>query len=130
MPYAAYIQAGLPHPKRSDGEGCPLVLMDTAFGGMPDVAWIERLLPKARVVSRSNNRQVQARLCAAGAGVAVLPRALGDATPGLEIVDLGEPAPGRDTWIGYHRDMKRLGRLRALLDLVIARLADTGQRHG
>jgi len=27
--------------------------------------------------------------------------------------------PDRDTWVGYHRDLKRLARLRALLDLVI-----------
>jgi DNA-binding transcriptional LysR family regulator len=120
--YGAYLKAGLPHPVPGDGAGCPLVLMDTAFGGMPDVQWITRMLPKARVVSRSNNRAVQARLCALGTGLAVLPRPLGDATPGIVRVDLGEPPPPRDTWLGYHRDLKRLARLRALLDLVIERL--------
>src|SRR4051794_13601468 len=34
-----------------------------------------------------------------------------------------EEPPGRDTWVGYHRDLRRLARLRALLDLVIERLA-------
>ncbi|MGO8126849.1 LysR family transcriptional regulator, partial [Rhizobium ruizarguesonis] len=48
---------------------------------------------------------------------------LGDSLATIELVDLGEPPPGRDTWVGYHRDMKRLARLRALLDLVIERLA-------
>lgn len=123
IPYGVYIQAGRPHPKPGDGADCPLVLMDTAFGGMPDVAWIERKLPNAHVGSRSNNREVQARLCALGAGVAVLPRPLAEATPGIELVDLGEPPPGRDTFVGYHRDLRRQRRLRALLDLVIARLA-------
>jgi DNA-binding transcriptional LysR family regulator len=122
--YAVYVQAGLPHPAPGDGAGCAMVLMDTAYGGMPDVQWIERMLPGAHVISRSNNRDVQAQLCVRGVGVAVLPRPLGDALPGLEVVDLGEPPPGRHTWLGYHRDMKRLGRLRALLDLVIARLAN------
>ena len=37
-------------------------------------------------------------------------------------IDLGTEPPGRDTWIGYHRDLRRLARLRALLDLVTARL--------
>jgi hypothetical protein len=32
--------------------------------------------------------------------------------------------PGRDVWLGYHRDLKRLARLRALLDVVIERLAN------
>ncbi|TIX92290.1 LysR family transcriptional regulator [Rhizobium sp. P44RR-XXIV] len=122
IPYGVYIRKDEVHPVAGDGAGFRLVLMDTAFGGMPDVAWIEQKLPKASVISRSNNREVQARLCAAGVGVAVLPRPLGDATPGVELVDLGEPPPGRDTWIGYHRDMRRMPRLRALMDLVIDRL--------
>jgi DNA-binding transcriptional LysR family regulator len=96
--------------------------MDTAFGGMPDAVWLSRVLPKARIAARSNNREVQARLCALGRGVAVLPRPLGDAIPEIERINLGEDPPGRDTFVGYHRDLKRLARLRALLELVIARI--------
>jgi hypothetical protein len=40
------------------------------------------------------------------------------------VIDVDEDPPGRDTWVGYHRDLKRLARVRALLDLVIARLAN------
>lgn len=121
--YGVYLKAGLPHPTAGDGAGTPLITMDTAFGGMPDAVWLERTLPNAHIVARSNNRDVQGRLCAAGAGVAVLPRPLGDALAGIERIDLGEPPPGRDTWVGYHRDLRRMARLRALLDLVIERLA-------
>ncbi|HEY4374179.1 MAG TPA: LysR family transcriptional regulator [Burkholderiales bacterium] len=124
IPYGAYLKTGAPRPRAGDGRNTPLVLMDTAFGGMPDVAWIQRLLPQAPVVSRSNNREVQARLCAAGAGLAVLPRPLGEATAGIRRIDFAESPPARTTWLGYHRDLKRQARLRALLDLVIARLAD------
>ncbi len=46
------------------------------------------------------------------------------ATVGIERIDLGDQPPGRDTWIGYHRDLRRLARLRAMLELVIARLAE------
>jgi DNA-binding transcriptional LysR family regulator len=122
--YGAYLQSGSDHPRAGDGRGTPLITMDTAFGGMPDAIWLTRMLPNAHIVSRSNSRDVQARLCAQGAGIAVLPRPLGDACPELELIDLGEPPPGRDTFVGYHRDMKRLARLRALLDLVIERLAN------
>ena len=121
--YGLYIASGGKHPESGDGTGARLITMDEAFGDMPDVAWLRRVLPKAEVAMRSNNREVQARLCVRGAGLAVLPRPLGDATAGLERVDIGEPPPGRDTWIGYHRDLKRLARLRALLDLVVERLA-------
>lgn len=121
--YGLYTGSDRWNPRAGDGAGCPLVLMDTAFGGMPDVAWAMRLLPYATIVARSNSREIQARLCALGAGLAVLPRPLGDATAGLALVDLGEEPPSRDTWLGYHRDLRRLPRLRALVDLVIERLA-------
>ncbi|MBW8789626.1 MAG: LysR family transcriptional regulator [Rhizobium leguminosarum] len=121
--YGLYISRGALHPEAGDGAGACLVTMDEAFGDMPDVGWLQRLLPRAEIVMRSNSRDVQAALCARGAGLAVLPRPLGDSHAAIELVDLGEPPPGRDTWVGYHRDMKRLARLRALLDLVIERLA-------
>ena len=91
---------------------------------MPDAVWLRKVLPNAHVVFRSNNRDVQARMCIAGAGVAVLPRPLGDALIGVTRIDLGEAPPSRDTWVGYHRDLKKLARLRALLDLVVERLGN------
>ena len=121
--YAAYLKKGSARPEAGDGAGTNLITMDTAFGGMPDVAWLSRVLPNARIAMRSNNREVQARLCALGRGIAVLPRPLGDAVPGIARIDLGEDPPGRDTFVGYHRDLRRLARLRALLDLAIARIA-------
>lgn len=123
IPYAVYGPQGASATLEGDGEGIRVVTMDTAFADMPDARWLARRLPKAQVAMRSNNREVQAALCVQGAGLAVLPRPLGDATPGLRRVDVGEQPPGRDTYLGYHRDLRRLARLRALLDLVIERLA-------
>jgi DNA-binding transcriptional LysR family regulator len=120
--YGLYAGPGHAVPEMGDGTGCSLILMDTAFGGMPDVAWVTQALPNAKVSCRSNSREVQARLCRFGAGLAVLPRPLGDSTDGLKRIDLGEQPPSRDTWIGYHRDLKRLPRLRALFDLIADRI--------
>ena len=122
--YALYGPAEAEPPRLGDGSGARVVTMDTAFAEMPDAVWLRRVLPNAEVGFRSNNREAQAQLCAQGAGLAVLPRPLGDATPGIVAFDIGESPPGRDTFIGYHRDLRRLARLRALLDLVIERLAD------
>jgi DNA-binding transcriptional LysR family regulator len=123
--YGVYVKTGSGfRPRQGDGKGTPLITMDSAFGGMADAIWLKRMLPNAHVISRSNNRDVQANLCVEGAGVAVLPRPLGDALTGVERIDLGEQPPGRDTYVGYHRDLKRLARLRALLDLMIERLAN------
>ncbi|CAN7259089.1 LysR family transcriptional regulator [Bosea sp. LjRoot9] len=124
IPYGVYLKTGLEPPRAGDGAGTALISMDTAFGGMPDAVWLKRILPNAHIVSRSNNRDVQAQMCTQGVGVAVLPRPLGDALVGVDRIDLGHPPPGRDTWVGYHRDLKRLPRLRALLDVIIERLAN------
>lgn len=122
--YAVYGRTGHAPVAPGDGSGCRLVLMDTAFGGMPDVGWITRMLPNAVVASRSNSREAQARLCALGVGLAVLPRPVGDATPGIEPIDLGEAPPTRDTWLGYHRDMRRQPRLSRFVELVFKRLSE------
>src|SRR3569623_2132192 len=70
--YGAYIAKGTKRPIPGEGAGLGLVTMDEAFGGMPDVAWLRRTFPKAEIAARSNNRDVQARLCAEGVGIAVL----------------------------------------------------------
>ncbi len=62
-------------------------------------------------------------MCAEGVGLAVLPRPLGDAMPGLRLVRTDSAPPGRDVWVGFHRDLRRLRRLRALVDLCVERLA-------
>jgi DNA-binding transcriptional LysR family regulator len=124
MDYALYGRMDLVAPEPGDGEGFNLVSMDSAFGALPDVEWVKRMLPRARIAFGSNNRGAQARMCAEGGGFAVLPCPLGDATPGLRRVDLGEAPPGRDVWLGYHRDLRRVARLRALLDVTIDALAN------
>jgi len=121
--YGVYTAADYPPPETGDGTGASLLVMNVAFGGMPEVAWLQRMLPNARVAFRSNARAVQARMCLQGSGIAVLPRPLGDAIDSLQLIDLGEEPPARDVWVGYHRDMRRLARLRAFLDRVVSLLA-------
>jgi DNA-binding transcriptional LysR family regulator len=116
--YAVYKQAGADH----DSMG--LILMDTALDHLPDVAWLKTRRPDAPVVFRSNNREAQARMCRMGTGLAVLPRRLADQLEGLEMIDLGEVPPPRDLFFGYHRDLGKLARLRAFIQLVTARLGD------
>jgi DNA-binding transcriptional LysR family regulator len=121
--YRAYVRKGDKRPTAGDGSGFPLITMDEALGSLPDVVWLKKTYPKAEISTRSNNRQVQARLCAEGAGIAVLPMPLAKAYPDLQELRTPEPPPSRDTFVGYHRDLKRLARLRKLLDLVIQRLS-------
>lgn len=120
--YALYRAKGLRAPRFGDGEGSALITLDAAYGDFPDARWLKKVLPKAHVAFTSNSREAQARMCAAGVGFAVLPRPLGDCVAGIVRVDVDPAPPGRDVWVGYHRDLRRLERLRALLDLTIERL--------
>ncbi|WP_404935540.1 LysR family transcriptional regulator [Paraburkholderia sp. DHOC27] len=122
MDYALYGRLDLVAPRAGDGEGFDIISMDSAFGTLPDVEWVKHMLPNARIAFGSNNRGAQARMCAEGGGFAVLPCLLGDSTAGLRRIDLGEAPPGRDVWLGYHRDLRRVARLRALLDITIGAL--------
>jgi DNA-binding transcriptional LysR family regulator len=124
IPYALYGPAGSDRPNLGDGTGARVITMNIDFSEMPDAVWLKRLLPNATVAHRSNNREVQAKLCSNGAGFAVLPRPLGDMTPNIVALDIDDPPPGRDTFVGYHRDSRRLARMRELLSLVIERLAN------
>ena len=118
LPYGAYVASDHPAPVYGDGKGCRLITMDTSTGQFPDIAWLRDSFPRAEVGMRSNNRNVQGHMCAKGGGIAVLPRVVGDQIVGLRRLDLPSQPPGRDIWMGYHRDLKRLNRLRAFIDLV------------
>ncbi|MDC0744735.1 LysR family transcriptional regulator [Polyangium mundeleinium] len=111
-------------PDAHGGEGHAIVTMDRAFDALADVAWLRARFPGAHATVRSNSRDVQAAACVHGAGLAVLPRVIGDALP-LVRLDVGEEPPGRTIWLGYHRDLKGLPRLRALADHVHASVPKT-----
>lgn len=100
-------------PGQGDGAGHALVIMDSGLDQLADVQWLRRRWPAARAALRSNAREAQGIACAQGAGLAVLPSAIGD---GLDLVRLPGDPPGRDIWLGYHQDMKRLRRLRLLVE--------------
>lgn len=106
-----------------DGDGHALVGMDTQFDALADVAWLRRRFPRARFAIRSNSRAVQATACVRGAGLAVLPSLMGQQL-GLTRLEVDEPLPGRDIWLGYHTDLKRLRRLRALVDHLSEAVSD------
>ena len=117
--YGAFASFEVARLLRSDGRDAPrspisLIVMDTAQAGLADVEWLQARLPAAEIGLRSNSRDIQAEACAGGGGVAVLPLTLGDSY-GLELIDLGEPPPTRDVWLGYHGDLRDHPPTRALI---------------
>lgn len=128
MAYGLYRSARHCPPLDLNQSGQPVILMNTAQLHYPDVAWLQATVPHARAVAHSSSRSVQAQLCAQGLGLAVLPRPLGDSLASLTRVETAALPPARDIWMGYHQDLRRSDKLRALADLAGEMLA--GQEEG
>ena len=124
--YAApsYIQrCGAPDFERG-GAGSETVVMD-AIEPVAETFWLNATLPHARTRFRSNNRDGQAAAAAAGAGLVCLPCRLGDVWPGLSRLDTPTPVPTREVWLGMHADTRKVPRVRALADYLVAGLRET-----
>lgn len=80
-----------------------------------DAPWLREMAEEAQVVARTNGREGLAAMAIAGLGLACLPRLIGDAAPGLERLDPPVPAPERRLWLGVHRDVRNLPRVRAAI---------------
>jgi DNA-binding transcriptional LysR family regulator len=116
--YGVYVAANAPEPAFGDGTGFRLITHDTSTGQFPDIAWLMESFPNAMPVMRSNNRNVQARMCRQGVGIAVLPQVVGNQVSGLRLLDIPSEPPSREIWMGYHRDLKHLQRLRAFIGVI------------
>ncbi len=120
MDYGLYGRPDAKPPQPGIGLGTRLVTMDHAFETFPDAVWLRQTFPQATVAFRSNNREVQAKAVLSGAGIAVLPDRLAQHMPGLVRIETEPLPPARDVWVGYHGDLRRLRRLRVVLDAVLA----------
>src|SRR5262249_46117842 len=85
-----------------------------------DGPWLREVAAGARIGARTNGREALAAMAAAGLGLACLPRMVGDRTPGLAVLLPPVPAPERRLWLGVHRDVRKLARVRAAMDHVAA----------
>jgi DNA-binding transcriptional LysR family regulator len=104
------------------GTGHAVIAMVDEVG---DIArgWLTSHARHARVVARVNGREQMATLAAAGAGLACLPRVLGDALPALRRVATDVALPVRALWLGVHREMRDAPRVRATIDALVAGLS-------
>ncbi|MCK1968016.1 LysR family transcriptional regulator [Franconibacter sp. IITDAS19] len=124
IPYALYGSPETAHIAQHNPAAVGLILMNTAQSHFSDVAWLLDRFPLSRRVFTSTSRAVQAQMCQRGMGIAVLPRPIGDAIAGLQSIPMPESPPSKDIWVGYHSDLRHMDRLRVMLDIADAMLAD------
>jgi len=87
-----------------------------------DAAWLKAHASAAEVSARGNGRLLLAALAAGGLGLAVLPRFVGDATPGLRLLELTPSPPPRELYLGMRPDSRAIPRVRAVAECVSAAL--------
>lgn len=123
MNYALYANKEMKIDLTKKEQTLNIITMDGQFSEMPDSIWLRKKLSHANVVFMSNSRQAQAQYCLTSDAIAVLPTALGDSFHGLHRVKLDETLPQRNVWLGYHKDLRQLSRLRAFIDYVSEKLS-------
>jgi DNA-binding transcriptional LysR family regulator len=101
------------------------ILTTTSGPDVVEAAWVERITAGARPAFVSNMTLALVEAARAGAGIAVLPRYLGDQEPSLQRL----PQPDEPTeaiWLTVHRDLQRTRRVRMVLDFLGESLRQDG----
>jgi DNA-binding transcriptional LysR family regulator len=99
-----------------------MVLDDQAH--LPEAKWLAEQFPDAEIAFRSNSREVQVWAAKAGAGIAAIACYRADTEPDLVRLRPELPNLTRDIWLGVHSDMRHMPRIRAVMDAIIAALAE------
>jgi DNA-binding transcriptional LysR family regulator len=106
--------------------GCPghtLITLPDSLFTLAQAQWLrDTLAPQAHIALQSNSLDVQAAAAVAGAGLALLPRSIGDALSGLQRLHPPQTPPDRELWLGFHEDLRHTLRVRALVDYIAAEM--------
>lgn len=96
---------------------------DDSLAHLPSARWLRRQWPQVEPALRCNSVTGMRAACRGGAGLAALPCFLADPVPGL--VRLQGPIDSLKVglWLLTHRDLRRVARIRALLDYLHGALA-------
>jgi DNA-binding transcriptional LysR family regulator len=94
------------------------IAFDAQFEEMPQQQWLLGLAAGRRIACKLNDISGHLAVARAGAGVAGLPRFLGDVDPGLQRLEPDGKPFFRDIWLLVHRDLRRSSPVRAVMDFI------------
>lgn len=89
---------------------------DDALAHLPEAQWLAQLVPAEAVRGTATDVLTLLELVKSGICAAVLPCLIGDTEPGLRRLTGPQPAASREMWLLMHPDLKRVRRVRALVD--------------
>jgi DNA-binding transcriptional LysR family regulator len=96
---------------------------DESLAQIGSARWLREALPEARIVQRVNTLVGMLHLARAGLGLAALPCYLGDPEPALRRVVPPVAEMASALWLLTHPDLRRVARIRAVLDVLGRSLA-------
>lgn len=124
LAYAVYAPAG------ADPARLPWLTYEDGMSDLPQAEWIARQLAQDQhpgSMVRVNDAEALLSCLSAGLGKTLLPLAIGDRTPGLRRLGDCQRELTRELWMLVHPDLRRLDRVRAVMDwtaLVCGELAE------
>jgi DNA-binding transcriptional LysR family regulator len=122
MPFALYASqeyAFLHSPSQWE-----FIAYDARFDDMPQQKWLLAIAGDRPVACQMSDITGHLAAAKSGAGVAGLPTFLGDADASLQRLSHTGPAFSRDIWLVVHRDLKKVAPVRAVMDFLVAVLAE------
>jgi DNA-binding transcriptional LysR family regulator len=115
--YAVYAPACVP------ADDLPWVSYEDQMSDLPQAEWIARQCPAGQpsmASVRANDAEGLLACLQAGLGKTLLPVAIGEHIPGLVRLDGQHSELKRELWILVHPDLRRLDRVRAVIDWTVA----------
>lgn len=94
------------------------IAFDEALDHVPQQAWLRQILAGRSIAFETSDLFGQLAAARAGAGVAVLPRLMGDGEASLRRLDAERAPPDRDLWLVAYPDLRRSPAVREVMAFV------------
>jgi DNA-binding transcriptional LysR family regulator len=93
---------------------------DVSEDHLPQHKWLRAIAGEREFTLRANDLSALLGAVRAGLGLAVLPKTLAGHDKALKQVPTPTPAPSRELWLVFHRDVRRVPAIRAVIDHLTA----------
>ncbi len=115
----AYAHLGTPEEWR-------FIAFDENRSDTPQQRWLLGIANGRRIACELNHISEHLTAAQAGAGLAGLPRFLGDSDPALVRILEGVPEFARDIWLVVHADLRNTPAVRAVMDFITDVISEAG----
>ena len=101
---------------------------DESHDHLPQLKWLRTIADGRQFILRANDMTALLGAVRAGLGLAVLPQAIARDDKTLRQVATPTAVPSRDLWIVFHREVRHVAAIRAVIDHLTAILTEGSRR--